>query len=621
MSYPPLVDISWPLGTYTYLTIPSTLSLSDYQRGHTNQYGYSGVQVLGDEVGLWLNTQDPTTQLSKGSGSLNIGCWYNIPPYAMLFPSNAYDVDISFWTAVANDLSTGNGPTQSEWSSRQAYFELILEDESGGCYIDIVVNGVNQKVKCKFTYQIGYYSPKPGDDSLKLVHTDATNTTFLPIAQTTINQSTTDPSEWLQSPLPSDSINFQSGTFSPEKKVHFRISTSDFAHVLSAVASSGQSGYDKLSTDPLKYAVTLIGVNGEVAPAAGDYAQMGMSVSKLRVTPTIPHQVSGSPSTFNQPGPSVVYRDGTNINLFSSDLSGNPNTLLNLASGSAAGDPAGYFANNEARVVYLDTAQCIREIFEQNGAWSEWEMTSTPPPNSVVSDPKPYADATGAAHVVYQLSGDVYQLSLDSTGWHDLDLSKNSLPSAPTQVNAIGKPMGYVANGVPRIVYRDINNQVVELYYFNNAWNQWQMTGIAGSGSAYSDPQGYVDSSGNPRVVYRDNAGDVHEFLMDSAGWHHTDVTSLTGATPAQGNPRGVMAGGAPRIIYRGTDNDLHELVWWTNAWVHNDLTKATRGAIPLAGDPVEFTGSDGAVRIEYVGSDSQLHEFYYSSGWLHRDM
>jgi hypothetical protein len=603
---PSLVAIeSWPLGTYTGLT--STATLSSYQRGHTDQYGYSGVQVLGSNVGFWLNTMDPTTQLFNGSNSLNMGCWYNAPPYAKLFPSLAQEVDVSFYTAVANDLSTGGTAT-----SRLAYFEFVLEDESGDCYINL-----SAKTKCKFTYQVVYYSPKPGDANTQQVHTDSTNTTSWPIAQTTTNSTS-----WLHAATPNDSISFQARPFYPPQLVHFRIDAGDLVNVLNAVSSaaaSQQSGYTNLSKNPLDYAITLIGVNGEVDPAAGAHAQLGMSVSGLRVTSTIPHHATGSPTAFNEPKPGVVYRDGPNINLFTSNLSGDPNTLLNLVSGSAAGDPAGYFANNIARVVYRDSNQHIREIFEQGGAWSEWDMTTSLGLSNTGSDPKPYVDASGSGYVVYRdLVGDVHQLSLDSSGWHDVDLSAISSPSAPTA--AIGTPMGYVANGVPRIIYRDTNNQVVELYFFNDIWNQWQMTGVAGSAAAYSDPQGYVDSSGYPRVVYRDNAGDVHEIRMDSAGWHHTDITSLTGAAAAQGNPRGIVVGGAPRVIYRGTDNHLHELVWWTNSWVHNDLTQ-TRGAIPLLSDPFEFTGSDGVVRIEYVGSDNQLHELYYSSGWLHRDM
>jgi hypothetical protein len=382
---------------------------------------------------------------------------------------------------------------------------------------------------------------------------------------------------------------------------------------------SKQNGYANLSTNPLDYRIALVGVNGEVSAPAGTHGQLGMSVSGLRATSTIPHHVSGSPTGFNEPMPEVAYRDGANINLFSSDLSGNPNVLVNLASGTAASDPKGYFANNAARVIYLDSNQHVREIFEQGGTWTPWDMTASLGLANAGAAPTAYADAGGLGHVVYRdLAGDVHLLSLDSSGWHHADLSTVSLPNAPAA--AAGAPMGYVANGVPRIVYRDVNNQVVELYFFNGTWNQWQMTGIAGSSPAYSDPMGYTDSSGYPRVVYKDNAGDVHEFHMDSTGWSHADISSVTGAPPAQGTPMGVLAGGAPRIIYRSADGHLHELVWWMNAWSHNDLSQ-TRGAIPAVSDPYEFTGSDGIVRIDYVGADSQLHELYYSSGWLHRDM
>jgi hypothetical protein len=607
---PPVPIMSWAMGGYTGL--PSSAPLLSYQRGHTDQFAYSGVQILGKQVGLWLNTMDPTTQLFGGSNALNVGCWYNSEPYARLFPSMAYDLDISFEAGVANDLSTDAAPLKK--TVTQAYFEVIAEDESGHC----IQPNSNPPVKCQFTYQIGYYSRIPTYANVQQIHTDGTETTSFPIAQTTITSGTTSSNSpaWLHGA----SIGFQTLPFSSTTIVHFRVSTHDFLNVLNAVASSGQPGYDGLSKSPLDYRITLIGVNGEIAPVASAHGQLGMSVSELRVTSTIPHHAAGSPAAFNEPTPRVVYRDGANINLFSSDLSGNPNVLQNLASGSAAGDPTGYFANNAARVMYRDSSQHIREIFKQGAVWSEWDMTASLGLSSTGSDPKPYVDADGTGHVIYRdLVGNVHQLSQDSTGWYHVNLSSKSLPYAPAA--ARGAPMGYVSNGVPRVVYRDVNNQIVELYFYNGAWNQWQMTGIAGSSAAYSDPQGYVDASGYPRVAYMDSAGGIHEFHMDSAGWHLAHITDLTNATPAQGNPKGVLAGGAPRIIYRGTDNDLHELVWWMNSWVHNNLTTQTRGAISLLSDPVEFTGSDGVVRIEYVGSDSQLHELYYSSGWLHRDM
>lgn len=603
---PQLVPItSWAMGTYTGLS--NSAPPSSYQRGHIDQYGYSGVQIFGNQVGLWLNSMDPAVQLYAGSNSLNAGCWYNAPPYAQLFPSMSHEVDISFNAGVGSDLST-DAATKTV---TLAYFEFILVDESG-CYVDAA-----KTHRCTFTYQVTYYSRDPTSANIQSVHTDDTNTTSFPIAQTTIASGKTSSNflPWLHDA----SIGFQSQPFPSTTTVHFRVSTSDFVNVLNALASSGQPGYSNISKNPMDYRIALIGVNGEMAPAANAHGQLGMSVSELRVTTIIPHHASGAPAVFNDSGSRVVYRDGANIKLFSSDLSGGANALQNLASGHAAGDPAAYFAGNAARVAYLDTSQHIREIFEQAGTWSEWDMTASLGLVNAYSDPKIYVDTGGAGHVIYRdIIGDVHQLSLDASGWHHLDLSSGALPNAPTP--AIGAPMGYVSNGVPRIVYRDINNQVVELYFYDGVWNQWQMTGLAGSPPAYSDPQGFVDASGSPHVAYRDIAGHIHEFYMDSAGWHHSDITSLTGATPALGNPKGVFAGDAHRIIYRGTDNHLHEVVWWMNAWIHNDLT-LTRGALPLVSDPVEFTGSDGVVRLEYVGSDSQLHEFYYGSGLLHRDL
>ncbi|MFC4763910.1 hypothetical protein [Dyella koreensis] len=597
---PPTVPItSWSLGTYTGLT--SAAPLSSFQRGHTDSYGYSGVQAISKSVGLWLNSMDPTANLYNGSNSLNVGCWYNSPPYAKLFPSVAHQLDVSFTSGVAFDSSVYDGSDTGV--SILAYFEFIAFDESDQCK---ATGG-----QCRFTFQVVYYSRKAGDATIQSVHGDDTNTTSFPIAQTTVNSST-----WLHRVTGDGAFDFQQETFQP-KYFHFRISPAEFMSVVGEV--SKLSGYSSLSSNPLDYAITLIGVNGEVHVPSGKHGQLGLSVSNVRVTSTISHHALSTPAAFNGPEAMIVYRDGADVGSFTSVVGSRPNSWSRLATATATGEPSGYFANGAARVVYLDPTRHIREIFRQGGVWSEWDMSAELRLGSAYSDPKPFADGAGNAQVVYRDdTGNVHLLSLDQSGWHHANISTSSVPS--TIAAAAGAPMGYQASGAPRIVYRDNGNQVVELFLFNGVWNQWQMTSGDSSGTAYSDPQGYVDVDGFPRVVYRDSAGDIHELRMDSSGWHHSDITSLAGAPPAVGNPRGLVAGSASRVIYRGVDQHVHELVWWNGAWQHNDLSGG-RGAVLAQGDPVGLVGNDGITRIEYVGGDAQLHEFYYSSGWLHRDM
>lgn len=547
-------------------------------------------------MGLWLNSMDPTTQLYSGSNSLNVGCWYGAAPYAKVFPSTAHQLDASFTSGVAYDGSLGG-------ASGLAYFEFIAIDESGRC----IVNGR----PCQFTFQVAYYSRNPDEASSQSIHGDATNTTSFPIAQLGVNSPT-----WIHRIAGDGSSDFRLSTFSPTY-FHFRVSPAEFMSVVGAVAK--QSGYSALSNNPLDYAITLLGANGEVYAPAGTHGQLGLTISNLRVTSTVPHQAVGTPGAFNAPEAMIVYASGAGVGAFASVIGSQPDTWSALAPTVPSGDASGYFASGAARVVYLDSAHHVRELYRANGVWSEWDMSAGLGLSNAYSDPKPFADSAGDARVVYRDdAGNVHLLSLGQGSWSHTNVSASSVPASAAA--AIGSPMAYVAAGAPRVVYRSSGNQIVELFLFNGAWNQWQMTGGESDGTAYSDPQGYVDAAGNPRVVYRDIAGDVHELRMDSSGWHHSDITSVTGAPAAIGNPRGFVAGDASRGIYRSTDQRLHELVWWNGAWVHNDLSN-TRGAVPTQGDPVGLVGGDGVARVEYVGTDGQLHELYYSSGWHHRDL
>ncbi|RDD81056.1 hypothetical protein DVJ77_13940 [Dyella tabacisoli] len=623
---------SWALNTYTGFAPSGALASS--QRGHVDSFSRSGVQVSGANAGLWLNSMDPAILMYSGSNSLNVGCWYNIPPYAKLFPSLSHELDVSFDTGVAKDGATDGSGNKAH---AQAYFQLVAVD-TRKCTVPTVVNNMTVYIPCTFTLAVDFYAtPGSLDAAGPSVFFDSTHTIQGPIAQTWLSSSF--PTTWLHSKP--DSIPFQSVLFSGHE--HFRITASEFVNVINAVIAQvtkqssplSPSPYENLSTNPLDYEIALLNVNGEVYDpcvdqshialcSSSNHGQLGMSVSNFRVTSTLDHQASGSPSGFNGASPMVLYRDNSNsINVFSSDLNGTPTTQTILASGTAAGDPAGYVAAGASRVVYRDTSRHLREIFFQNGTWSEWDMSKYLAAPDAITDPKPYVAGDGWPHLVYRdAGGHIDDFYMDTTGWRLQDLSAASQANPPgTEQNP---PMGYVAGGASRVVFRDINNQVVEIYFFGGAWHQWLMTGISGAPIADSDPQGYADTDGLPRVVYRDigskDVGShIHELRMNSSGWQHTDITLAAGAPSAAGNPMGFVAGNAPRVIYRGVDGHLHEIVWWSGAWVHNDLS-LVRGALSVVDDPRGFVGSDGIPRIEYKGPDNQLHELYYSAGWIHRD-
>lgn len=591
---------TWRLSEYTGF-FPGGPA-SSFQRGQVDSYGQSGVQLVGQCAGLWLNTSDASAVLYNGSGSINVGCWYQGgAPLASLFPTTTGELDVSFDAGVAYDGSTGNG-------HGQAYFQLIANDRSGGC-----------GSHCAFTLSVSFYSRDAEQATNKVVVRDDTGTLDLPIAGAGL-----DATGWFRR-MP-DSSHYQTGAFSPQR-VHFRMSQSEFVAIRNAVAANNSS-FRNLSTNPLDYAVSLLNVNGEVydpckAPSGAgcsgsDHAQLGMSVANFRVLSTVPHQSAGAPWGFDGLRSQVLYRDVSgNINAFSSGTNGAFQQSA-IATGAAAGDPMGYVAGSAPRVVFRDTSNHVRESFFWNGVWTTWDMNAGAGGANAYSDPKAYVAPDGFPRVVYRdVVGDVHEFQMDSGGWQNRNITRLS---APTPAPAIGSPRGYVAGWAPRVVFRDNKNHVREMYYWAGRWNAWDMMTIPGASDAYSDPNPYVAPDGWPHVVYRDIVGDVHEFYMDSYGWHHVDIASSTHPTPSLGSPMGFVAGYAPRILYCGTDHHLHELVSWSG-WSHTDLTLGIRGAISCASDPMGYVPSDGAPRVEYTGADGQLHELYYSGGWIHRDM
>lgn len=623
---------SWNIGQYTGFNPPGPLS--DVQRGFTDAFGRSGLQLDDGRVGMWMNSLDPnfrrfngTANVNDGHGSMNAGCWYYPGvPLAKLFPTAAHQFDVAFDVGVHHD-----GSTKNDWlpngtvkdGSAQAYFQLIARNRQP-YYCEQPVPGgpVKPPKVCDFSMAVEFYTRDPKYANNQEVHGDNSGTLTHPIAQTGLMEPEHQ-AHWIQR-MP-DSMVYQTNV-PVAGRVHFRMSSSQFRAVLEALATYRAKPTDllpEISLNPLDYDITLLNVNGEIHDknAATGHAQLGMSVSNIRITSVLEHSAAGAPAGYIGDGSAVVFRNSDNsIQLFQGEIGQGAANKAVLSAGPALGEPVGYFAAAAPRVVYRDTNRAIREIFRYNGQWSEWNLSAGLGAAEAYSDPRTFVDSGNMPHVVYRdMAGDIHELYMDAGGWHRANLSTESVPARPRPALSA---MAYVASGAPRVVFRTVDNGIGELYLWNGEWRQWDMTALAGPGATVrSDPQGFADVNGLPRVVYLDSAGYLHELRINNGAWTHTDLSMLTGAPKGLGNPMGFVAGSAARVVYRGEDGRIFELVDWNGQWLLNDLS-ATRGALTANADPMGFVDANGMARIAYRGGDNMLHELFYSGGqWLHRDL
>ncbi|WP_295943968.1 hypothetical protein [uncultured Xanthomonas sp.] len=596
----PLIPIThWRMSEYTGL---ATADLAGTQRAHLDSYGKSGEQMIGRWAGFWMNTQNDPTPLANGSLSTNVGCWYQSPPYARLFSNIAQVLDVAFDTGIEHVSASGGAHSQ-------AYFQAIVTDTGGRC-----------DDKCAFSISVGYAGPDMTGAMQEVTIRDDTGTTTLPLVNAGL-----DAPRWIS--RMSDSMHFRTGTFAPAR-VHFRLSPSQLILMRNDVARTF-GAYQKLSLNPLDYALTLLNVNGEVYDPCKANAgsctgtspsQLGMSVGNIRVTSVIPHQATGTPATLAGEEPLIVFRnDAGELLDFSAELGPEGPMLDRIGTQLTTADPSATHANGVQRVYFLDGNRHIFEAFRTNASWQLWDMSAAFGLADAYSPPRAYTPSDGMTRVYFRdVSGHVHEVRLTSTGWTTRDLT--TATQATNLPAALGSPIGYQADGADRVVYRGVGNQLIELFLWNGNWQAWNMTTTPEAVPAAADPTAFVDPEGSARVTYRDINGALHMLSAASTGWHDTDFEHMPGFVPALGSPSGFLMNGSTNLLYQGVDHHLYRVVLVDGQWVSEDMSLVD-GAVSLASDPAGYTDAYGTPRIAYVGNDGQLHEFFWQKDWLHRDL
>jgi hypothetical protein len=248
----------------------------------------------------------------------------------------------------------------------------------------------------------------------------------------------------------------------------------------------------------------------------------------------------------------------------------------------AAGIPAGYAYYYSQHVVYRGEDSHIHELWWNDTAgerkWQHTDLLYAASSNDS-HPPEAAGDPIGLAlghkqHVIYRgIDGHIHELWWDGgrdRTWHHTDLMNEIQNIGTANIpTAKGDPSVYIHDSTLHIVYRDINDDIQELW-----WNDgWQCSNLMehsrksddGIPKADSNPFGYIRGH-NQHVIYRDKGGNIHELVWDY-GWNHYNLMSLCAEslgsqiTKAEGDPVGYALSGSQNVIYRGTDNHIHQLL------------------------------------------------------------
>ena len=159
-----------------------------------------------------------------------------------------------------------------------------------------------------------------------------------------------------------------------------------------------------------------------------------------------------------------------------------------------------------ARVIYAgDVNSGITELsLAPGGTWQQANLTAITGAPPAGSAPVALIGPDGLARVYYA-ADHIIELRLDQypDGWVHFDL--NISVSNPPAPQANSRPFAYVTpDGALRVVYRDGNSDIIEMYLTSDAgtWQWDTLTAVPGAPSAASAPFAYVTPDNVARVYY-----------------------------------------------------------------------------------------------------------------------
>lgn len=236
----------------------------------------------------------------------------------------------------------------------------------------------------------------------------------------------------------------------------------------------------------------------------------------------------------------------------------------------------------------------IHELWWDITGWHHNNLSAAGAPPALAVTTAFALDATGTQHLVYVGSDShLHEFWWDSGGWHHRNLS--ALTGAPTGGwflnNAPPIAYRFDAQGTTHVVYcSGTDNHIYELWLDSSGWHLNDLTKAAGAppADAFGGLAGYAfDAQNTQHVIYTGQLaggggdGSLHELWWDVTGWHYNNLTTAVGAPKNYYGSTGLTGYASDmqytqHVAYVGSDLHLHEFWWDTSGWHHTDLTVLT---------------------------------------------
>src|SRR5271166_6314230 len=341
-------------------------------------------------------------------------------------------------------------------------------------------------------------------------------------------------------------------------------------------------------------------------------------------------QAASAPSGYVTPDGTarVIYRD-VNANITELYLTPGQHwqsDTLNVAAGGApqaASAPSGYVTpDGTARVIYRDVNANITELYLTPGQhWqSDTLNVAAGGAPQAASAPSGYVTPDGTARVIYRdVNANITELYLTPGQHWQSDTLNVAAGGAPQAASA---PFGYVTpDGAARVIYQDVNSNITDIYLApGRPWVFENLSGVAGGApQAASAPSGYVTPDGTARVIYRDvNANITELYLTPGQHWQSDTLNVAAGGAPqAASAPFGyVTPDGAARVIYQDVNSNITDIYLAPGRpWVFENLSGVAGGAPQAASAPSGYVTPDGTARVIYRDVNANITELYLTPG------
>lgn len=271
-------------------------------------------------------------------------------------------------------------------------------------------------------------------------------------------------------------------------------------------------------------------------------------------------------------------------------------------------------------IFYRDTSGRLHELWrDAAGATGTTNLTANAQAPAAAGNPFAYVDTRRNTQILLFRSGDGKVRSLY---WSTGNVGHDNLSGTAGSPNAAGDPVGYYdANSdVHHVIYRSTNGHLHELWWAgeNTVAYGGNLTSLASAPAAAGQPSAYFNGSGENIVIYRGGGNHIRSLYWTTGAVAHEDLSGVAGTPPAKSDPFAYYRSNdnSQQIVYVGNDNHIWELYWvGTSAVAGWDLT-APSGAPAAASAPVAYySAGTNTKHVIYRSANGRLHEIWWTPG------